>query len=182
MKQIIVVISGIFLIASLSYASTPEELSQSYFDFMKENQWDKVVEFYDPSTLRNMREKLSFFSEVPNEVAPQILAQFFGPGTTKEMLKIMSDTDFFSSFFKGVIAQAEQLGGIQFEKVDILGTVLEGKNLRHVLTRTHTKLGDTTMETIEVVSFKKMEGGWKMLMQGKIEGMAQQLKKMLSRS
>ncbi|WP_089728840.1 hypothetical protein [Candidatus Thiosymbion oneisti] len=181
MKQIIAVISGIFLIASLSYASTPEELSKSYFDFMKEDQWDKLVELYDPSALRDMREMLSFFSEVPDEMAPQMLAQFFGPGMTKATLKTMSDTDFFSSFFKGVMAQAEQLGQLEFKQVDILGTVPEGENLRHVLARTHAKLGDMTMETMEVVSFKKTEGGWKILMQGKIKGMAQQLKKMFSR-
>ena len=85
---------------------------------------------------------MSFISEVPDEVAPEVLTQFFGPGTTKETLKTMSDTDFFSSFLKRVMAQAEQLGGIQFEKVDILGTVPEGENLCHVLlTRTHTNIG-----------------------------------------
>jgi len=52
MKQIIAVITGMLLIASLSYADTPEELSQSYFDLVKENQWDKVVELYDPEGLR----------------------------------------------------------------------------------------------------------------------------------
>jgi len=180
MKQIIAVITGMLLIASLSYADTPEELSQSYFDLVKENQWDKVVELYDPEGLREMREMLSFLSDLPDEVAPQILARFFGSGTTKETFKTMSDKDFFSSFFKGVMTQANQLGGIQFKQVDILGTVPEGENLRHVLTRTHTKLGDMTMETMEIVSFKKTNVGWKILMQAKVKGMAQQLKKMFS--
>jgi len=92
-----------------------------------------------------MREMLSFLSDLPDEVAPQILARFFGSGTTKETFKTMSDKDFFSSFFKWVMTQANQLGGIQFKQVDILGTVPEGENLRHVLTRTHAKLACRSM-------------------------------------
>ena len=64
-------------------------------------------------------------------------------------------------------------------KVEVLGSVPEGDSLRHVVTRTHIRMGEMTMEAMEIISFKKMGDRWGILMQGRIKGMAQQIKKAL---
>ncbi len=180
MKKTLIFVTCIMLTTSLAFASTPETISKSYFDLLKGQQWDKISELYDPTALRDFKNMMSFMTELPDEAATQVLSQFFGAGTTKESLKTMSDVKFFSSFLKGVMAQVAQVGQLDFKKVEILGSVPEGTGLSHVVTRTTIEMGEIRLESMEIISFKKTNAGWKILLQGKIKGMAQQIKKALS--
>ena len=180
MKKVLVFIICFLLTTSLAWAETPESISKSYFEFVKHQQWDEISGLYDPVALRDFREMMSFLIEVPDEKSSVVLARFFGPGTTKASLKAMSDASFFSSFLKSTMSMAVQLGQLDFKKIDVLGSVPEGTNLRHVVARTFTGMGEMSMEQMNVISFKKTNEGWKMLMQAKMKGMAQQLKRTIS--
>ena len=180
MRKVLVLIVGLLLTTSLAWAETPENISKSYFDFVKNQQWDEIGGLYDPMALRDFREMMSFLFEMPDEESQQVLVQFFGPGTTKASLKAMPDALFFSSFLKTTMSMAAQFGKFDFKKIDVLGSVPEGTNLRHVVVRTITEMGEMSMEQISVISFKKTNAGWKILMEAKFKGMAQQLKRTLS--
>ncbi|MDH3576102.1 MAG: tetratricopeptide repeat protein, partial [Desulfobacteraceae bacterium] len=180
MKKVLVFIICFLLTTSLAWAETPESISKSYFEFVKHQKWDEISGLYDPVALRDFREMMSFLIEVPDEKSSVVLARFFGPGTTKASLKAMSDASFFSSFLKSTMSMAVQLGQLDFKKIDVLGSVPEGTNLRHVVARTFTGMGEMSMEQMNVISFKKTNEGWKMLMQAKMKGMAQQLKRTIS--
>ena len=182
MKKILVLIIGFLLTTSLAWADTPENICKSYFDLLKNQQWDEISGLYDPTALRDFREMMSFLIEIPDEESQEILAQFFGPGTTKVSLKTMPDDLFFSSFLKATMSLAAQFGQFDFKKIDVLGSVPEGANLRHVVTRTITEMGEMSLETMSVISFKKTNEGWKILMQGKFKGMANQMKSSFSQS
>jgi hypothetical protein len=154
-------------------------MTLSYFEMLRQRQWTEIAQLYDAEALRDFREMMSFLSEIPDEEAVQVLGFFFGPGATKEQVKSMSDVAFFSAILRGALAQAEQLGQLDFRKTEILGSVPEGDSLRHVVTRNHIVMGDVTMESMEVISFKRTENGWCILMQEKMKGMAQQIKRTL---
>ena len=47
----------------------------------------------------------------------------------------------------------------------------------HVVTRNQVTVGDMNMESMEVISFKKVGTEWRILLQGRIKGMTQQIKK-----
>jgi len=179
MKRIVTILMPIILLSTLSHAGTPEEISKSYFEMLKQKQWTEVAKLYDATALKDFKDMMSFLLEVPDEIAPRVLGTFFGPGATKERVKAMSDLDFFSYFLRGVMAQAAQYGQLDFRKVEVLGSVPEGDSIRHVVTRTHIGIGEMTMEAMEVISFKKKGDKWGILMQGKIKNMAQQIKKAL---
>lgn len=161
---------------------SPEAISRSYFEMLKQKQWTTIAELYDPKALSDFREMMSFLSEVPDEAASRVFSSLFGPGSTKESVKAMPDLQFFSSFLQGVMAQAAQLGQLDFKKIDVLGSVSEGDSLRHVITRTQVLLGDIDMEAMEVVSFRKNDDKWRILMQGKMKGMAQHIRNALKKS
>lgn len=181
MKKIATLIAAFFLFASLSYAAGPEALSKTYFKMLSQQQWDEIAKLYDPAALKEFREMMSFLVEMPDEMAPKVLGGFFGAGATKESVKAMSDQAFFSFFLRGVMTQASQLGELDFRKVEVLGTVAESDILKHVVVRTDIGVGEMNMEAMEVISFRKEGDRWGLLMQGKLKGLAQRIKRALER-
>lgn len=159
---------------------SPEAISRSYLEMLKQKQWSEIATLYDPKALSDFREMMAFIYEMPDEVSSKVLPSLFGPGSTKESIKSMSDLQFFSSFLQGIMAQAAQVGQLDFKKIDILGSVSEGDSLRHVVTRTYASIGDIDMESMEVISFRKSDDKWRIMMQGKMKGMAQHIRKALT--
>lgn len=181
MRRVICLVAAFVFTAALAHAQTPEEISKSYFSLLKAQKWDEVAALFDPSALRDFRDMMLFLLEMPDELAPKVLGQFFGPGSTKATVKAMSDTVFFSSFLRGVMAQAGEMGRLDFTEVEVLGSIPEGERVRHVVTRAHIGLGEVTLEEMEVISFSKTDAGWRILLQGRMKGMAHQIKRALTR-
>ena len=176
MKKIVTLLIGMLLVTSLVHSAEPEALSKAYFKMLSQQQWDEIAKLYDPASLREFREMMSFIIEVPDDAAPRVLGGFFGPGATKESVKALSDEAFFSLFLKGVMAQGARQGELDFKQVDVLGTIAESDVLKHVVIRTHIGVGDMDLEAMEVISFQKKGDQWGLLMQGKIKGLAQRIK------
>lgn len=179
MKRIVVVFISLIALSSGALAATPEEISKAYFEMMKKRQWTEIAKLYDAAALKDFKDMMSFIVESPDETSSEVLETFFGTGTTKQAVKAMSDLDFFSSFLRGIMDQAAKVGQLDFKKVEVLGSIPEGESLRHVVIRTHMAMGEMSMESMEVVSFKKKDDKWGILLQGKIKGMAQQIRSAL---
>ena len=179
MNRIASLLALFILLTTAAFAAEPEELSKTYFKMLSQQQWDEIAKLYDPASLKEFRETMSFLVEVPDEAASRVLGGFFGPGATKDSVKALSDQAFFSFFLRGVMAQASQLGELDFRKVETLGTIVESDTLNHVVVRTDIGLGAMSMEAMEVLSFKKKDGRWGLLMQGKLKGLAQRIKNAL---
>jgi len=91
----------------------------------------------------------------------------------KSTVEAMSDGRFFSAFLRGAMAQVGQL---DFTKIEVLGAVPEGPSVQHVVTRTHVSVGSMSTQAMEVISFKKAGSTWKIMMQAKMKGMADQIR------
>lgn len=167
-------------VASAAPAATPEELSRQYFQLLKGQRWSEIARLYDGSALADFRDMLSFLQELPDENASQALETFFGQGASRASVAALSDQEFFAGFFRGVMGQAARLGQLDFKRVDILGSVPEGTTVCHVVGRIHVGVGEITMESMEVISFRNNGDTWGILLQGKIKGMAQQIRKALA--
>jgi hypothetical protein len=165
------------LVAPPVFADTPEEVCGVYFNLLREGEWGTVAELYDSQALADFKDMMSFILEIPDEEATEVFSAIFGPGTTKEDLTAMSDSEFFSSFLGGVMAQTAVIGQLDFTDYKVLGSVPEGDDVRHVVTRMHVELGEIKVEAMEVISFRKRGDDWKILMQGKMKGVAEQLRK-----
>jgi hypothetical protein len=164
------------MIAPSATAETPEAITESYFQLLQQSEWRQVADLYSPTALKDFREMMAFLTELPDEVSGEVLANFFGADATQESVAAMSDPEYFAVFLGAMMAQASQVGQLDFTEIEVLGTVPEGDAVRHVLTRTHIKLGEVAMESMEVISLEQVDNAWKILMQGKMKGMASQLK------
>ena len=61
---------------------------------------------------------------------------------------------------------------INYDDVEILGEVVEGEDLAHVVTRNKYLFKDQYVESVEVSTFKKVDGEWRVQMSGKLKGIA----------
>ncbi len=181
MKTFIASILLAFAFTGSALSQSPSEITEAYFEAFKTGEYTRAAEFFSPAALKNFREMLNFSDALPEEEAKQFYSTFFGEGASKESVGKMSDAAFFSAFFSFVMKQAEAAGGVDFDKVEILGEVPEGENIVHVLTRSHISVGELEMEAMEVVSFEKSDGKWKVALSGKMKGMAAQLQKALGK-
>ena len=150
--------------------------AKAYFGTMKEKKFDELSAYFAPSALKNFREMMGFLNELPVEEAAEPLTMFFGEGATAESVQEMSDAEFFGGFMNFVMGRAEMAGGLNFEKIEVLGEVAEGEDLMHVVTRNKISVGEIEVESMEVMSFKKEDGKWRAVLQGEMKGLAEQLR------
>lgn len=155
---------------------TPEEVTKQYFAFVQEKKWDDVASLYAPSALADFRNAMSFLLELPPETSAEVLTTFFGPEATRESVTEMSDADFFASFVRLMMSQVADTSTIDFGAVQVLGSIPEGEATQHVVVRTKVGVGAVAVEALEVVSYRREKNRWGMLLQGKISGIAQQMK------
>lgn len=160
----------------MAFAETPEERAELYFADVQRLDFDAAVGHYDPDGLREFREEFSFYKELPAQQQAQFIQTFFGPMETVESVRKLSDQAFFAAIFKFVMRQAEAAGGLNFDELEILGGVPEGDDVRHLVTRNRVSVGEIQVEAMEVVSLKQHGEEWRILMSGKLKGMADQMK------
>ncbi|MRR54892.1 MAG: hypothetical protein EG822_10345 [Deltaproteobacteria bacterium] len=182
MKIVQFVLVILLLSSSLVYANTASETATEYFSTLKQKDYRRAATFFDPAALGEFRQMMGFVQEIPDEGQQQFYTIFFGPEANKESIAKLTDADFFASFLRATIAQAETLGGVNFGKMEVLGEVKEGKDVAHVVTRNKITVGEVDVEALEVISFKRIGNEWKALLSGKIKGLASQLKSTLLRN
>jgi len=157
-------------------SDTASKAAADYYRTLKEKDYPAAAKMFDPAALKSFRGTMLFMTELDEDQRNEVLEVFFGHGATKESVEKMSDTEFFAGFFKGVMGQAEEIGGVDFGELQVLGEVPEGADVVHVVTRNKVGVGEIKVESLEVISFKKTEAGWKALLNGEMTGMAAQLK------
>jgi hypothetical protein len=180
MNKLFLIMTVLLLTCSTVFAKSASETATDYFSVLRQKDYDRAAAFFDPNALGAFRQMMSFMSEIPKEAQEEVYTTFFGAGANKESIAKMSNARFFASFLRFIMASADEAGGLKFGKVDILGEVMEGKDVAHVVTRSNVSVGDIEVEAMEVVSFKKHGKEWKTLLSGNIKGLANQLKKSLT--
>ena len=165
----------LLLLTNLAWAETSIERAKMYFDQIEKRDFSAAATHFDPKELKEFRDMMGFYKEIPAETQTQFIQTFFGPEQTVASMDKMNDIEFFSGLFKFMMQQADQLGGLSFDKLEILGEVKEGADIAHLVTRNKVSLGDVEIEAMEVISLKKVGKEWRILMSGKIKGIPQQL-------
>src|SRR5574341_639020 len=155
-------------------AQTPEEITRAYFDKIKQHKWGETGQYFEKNSLKEFRETFDFLFVVPDkEAQKEAIAGLFGEEMTAEKLKKLSDETFFSKLMN-VMTTMGGMGQIEFDSLEIIGSVPESDSLMHVLNRAKVKAGEITVKEIDVTSFKKVNGQWKIILSGEMKGMAEQ--------
>ena len=172
----LIAIIFLFVFVDSVHANSASQAAVSYFDALKRKDFNSAATYFDPNALHDFRETMGFVSEVPDKGPNSFINVFFGPNATKESVLKLTDSEFFSAFLKAVMTQAEARGGINFNGMEVLGEVMEGSALSHVVTRNKVSVGEVEVEAMEVVSFRLVGKEWKALMSAKMKGIANQIR------
>lgn len=174
MKFIIVL--AVSLVSHVCLAETAIERTELYFDDLKARQYKAAASHFDPEQLKEFRVMMEFYKEIPEEPQREFIKAFFGEHQSTESVQALSDTEFFAGMFIFIMQRAEATGGLNFDGLEILGTVAEGEDKAHLVTRNRISMGEVEIEAMEVVSLKKYGNNWKVMMSGRIKGLPAQLK------
>jgi hypothetical protein len=94
----------------------------------------------------------------------ELLMSVFGPGATLEEVRTASDAAFFAAHLRNWFSEAVQ-AEIEYRDFEIVGSVLEGDDLVHVLVRYQVETeGFEPVEQMQVVSLRSTAGRWVVLM------------------
>lgn len=59
-------------------------------------------------------------------------------------------------------------GATKYDDVEVLGVVMEGEDLAHVVIRNTTIIAKHDVESVEVTTFSKIGSQWKLKLSGKL--------------
>jgi hypothetical protein len=155
-----------------AFAESASETAAQFYDLVRQENYSAAVRYYDPDALREFRQLMSFEKEITDQSKRLYYRTFFDPDLTDESINKLSDKEYFASFWRGVLSSDMVSQSLNYKNVDVIGEVMEKENLAHVVTRNWITVGADQIETIEVTSFKKINGVWKIRMSGKLKSIA----------
>ena len=179
MKSILrALVVTLFLLAPASHAQavadTPEAVAGAMYSRMQGGDMRGAAELFDPAALKEFHDMLGPVMGLLAEDgdATPMLGPLFG-GASPKQLKSASDGEFFAAMLNGILGRS----GVKLESQQILGSVAEGPDLRHVVTRNTASGLGMTMTEMEVVSLRRVDGAWRVLLSGQMKGMAEAIRR-----
>lgn len=155
-------------------AETPEQVESQYIDALRLKGFAAVPEYIHPDELIRFREMLLPLLLGDQPLAQTLRTSFFGPSATAESVQTLSPNEFMRGFM-GLAQQQIKGMNLMVGKSDILGSVKEGEVI-HLVTRNTAGAGSVQVTQLEIISLKPYRDTWRLLLSGKIEGLAQAIK------
>lgn len=155
-----------------AYAKSASETAKEFYDLLKQKNYNAAAGYYDPAALSGFRKLMSFENEIPDGKRNIFFQTFFVPALTDDSISKLSDHDYFVSFWRGILTSENYSGGIKYGDVEILGVVMEGEDLAHVVIRNRITVENKGVESVEVTTFGKIGKHWKVKMSGKLKVIA----------
>lgn len=166
----------LMLLSNIAWADTSAEFAKAYFSDLENGDYVAAAEKFDPEQLNEFRTMMEFYKEIPAEGQAQFIQTFFGSDQTAESIEKINDVEFFAGIFTFIMRQASAAGSLSFDGFEVLGEVMEGEDIAHLVTRNRVSVGELEVEAMEVVSLKKEGEEWRMLLSGKMKGLPDQMR------
>ena len=153
---------------------TPEALAEQQLAAMRLGEWSTYAANMHPKALDRLQKIMAPIldaveSDGDKSGAAQLSAMLFG-GASAAQLKAMSPAKFFETLMSSMAKLPGMTEAMQSADGTVLGTVMEGKDTAHVVTRMKMNLpGMTDYSKLDVISFEKDGDRWKGLLSGDME-------------
>lgn len=172
--------------AELTVDMPPEQVAREAYRRMQTADWVAAAETFDPAALKRFRELLlpvldavGVSGKDPPAGKKQdsasagalMLWVLFAPATSVEEIKALSDREVFAR----IMANTMSLASAKLEGQDVIGSVAEGNDMVHVVTRNVAKVETMTMTKVEAITLHRTPQGWRLALTGDLEGLAETL-------
>ena len=176
--------------AELTVDTPPEQVAREAYRRMQTADWVAAAETFDPAALKRFRELLLPVLDTvgaagkdsagkkqagtePDSASTGALMLWvlFAPATTVDEIKALSDREVFAR----IMANTMSLASAKLEGQDVIGSVAEGSDMVHVVTRNVAKVENMTMTKVEAITLHRTPQGWRLALTGDLEGLAETL-------
>lgn len=144
-----------------------------------------AAETFDPAALKRFRELLMPVFDAADRAGKDqsgkergtenpsavMLWVLFAPATSVEEIKALSDREVSAR----IMANTMSLAGAKLERQDVIGSVPEGSEMVHVVTRNIAKVETLSMTKVEAITLHRTSQGWRLALTGDLEGLAETL-------
>jgi len=174
------------MVVSISFSATaaektPEEMIQLYFDAFKKNDLKQVADNMHEGELAKFKDVMMPVIEKGVESAAggytddHVALRLFVQSENIEAIRADSPKEFFLRFLNWVMQLNPMMKtSLDGATIQVLGSVPES-DMAHVVYRMSLDLFGARMSQLAVMSVKKQDGEWKLMMTGEIEGMGKLL-------
>ncbi|MBX3710854.1 MAG: hypothetical protein KF800_02685 [Lysobacter sp.] len=170
---------GVSTAAELTPGLPPEAVLREAYARMRAGDWDAAAEAFDPAALARFRAMLEPLFSAASAPAGEgqenrdamMLMLLFAPAKSVEEVRALSDRALFARLMRGTMS----LAGAELDEQAILGSVAEGKDRVHVVTRNTARMDRATVSRVEAVTLQRTAQGWRLALTGEIEGLAETL-------
>lgn len=154
----------------LAAQETPEQVMQRYYDTFRTGDYAANVALMHPEALQSMKETLAGLAAMPGAQEAPEFAQMFGVSTTEEFNQL-APAALFERILRTQLEQPEMREILSNAQVNVLGHVMEGDSLAHVVYRMRMGVGEMTVDQVQVAPVKRADGEWRVLLTGSFAGM-----------
>lgn len=171
--------------AELTVDMPPEQVAREAYARMQAADWVGAAEIFDPEALKRFRELLAPVFDVASGAGKEKAGQaqgsestgafmlwvLFAPATSVEEIKALSDREVFAR----IMANTMSLASAELEGQQVIGSVPEGTEMVHVVTRNVAKVETLSMTKVEAITLRRTALGWRLALTGDLEGLAETL-------
>lgn len=154
----------------LAAQESPEQVMERYYDTFRTGDYAANVALMHPEALQSMKETLAGLAAMPGaEEAPEF-AQMFGVSSIEEFNQL-APAALFERILRAQLEQPEMREVLSNAQVNVLGHVMEGDSVAHVVYRMRMGIGEMTVDQVQVAPLKRANGEWRVLLTGSFAGM-----------
>lgn len=179
------------LAAELTPDTPPEEVAREAYARMQAADWVAAAETFDPAALKRFRELLMPVLDAvdaagkgqtakgqagtgqtavdPNGVL--MLWVLFAPAKSIEEIRALTDREVFAR----IMSNTMSLASAKLEGQQVIGSVADGADMVHVVTRNVAKVETMSMTKVEAITLRRTDHGWRLALTGDLEGLAETL-------
>lgn len=144
----------------------PEDAVRAYMEAFREADLERAAALMHPGALGSLRAILRDLVSADSVAA----AVFVG---TVERFDEMTPEETFVRFMDSILSiQPEMRDMMGSLDASVLGRVMEGDSLAHVVTRSRIQMNEVEVTQMQVVSARRHEGGWRVLLTGEVSKLA----------
>jgi hypothetical protein len=176
----------IFLICIFSvspvFATTPEELTKKYYELMQSNKWEETVNLYDVKSLKEFKRSVTeYMNQVTEKEAEEMYTALFGRKVMVSDIPVMSAQEFYNGYFRSTRIRLIEVGKIKLRSFKVLGSVSEGKNIRHVVVRKITDAEAYDIESYEILSMVFSDNVWRLIPSPEVMALGKKMMTLLTK-
>lgn len=171
LRALPVVMAALLALApGLMAQETPGQVVQRYFDTFRTADYATNVALMHPEALASMKETMSGLASLPGAVEDPQFKAMFGVSTMDEFNRL-TPSAMFERVLRSQLEQPEIREMLSSAQTTVLGHVMEGDSVAHVVYRMRMGVGEMSVDQVQVAPLKRADGQWRVLLTGSFAGM-----------